>query len=258
MGLELRQILGGIMGALAEGRSLSDLVSRNLSTQYERDELLRLFPVPRMEMADAEIEFKFALTEPIRLGSTVEQAKVDAVVQKTAEQGAKIIMENASQLAPGYTGTFDLPRIGNIVHARVVGATLYKSREACKVPPQPGVVLETFSLYECAQGIVADLYTVNLIPRSTTGTEPTIVTVQRLLTEVKETHEKEIMLLRELLASSIEASSFPLDVLMRHRELASLPPEILSSIKMRVNVQNYQWMEVEAPDGTISYRLTTT
>lgn len=245
------------MGALAEGRSLSDLVSRNLSTQYEQDELLRLFPVPRMEMADAEIEFKFALTEPIRPTRTIDPAKVDAVVQKTAEQGAKTIMENASQLAPGYTGVLDLPRIGNIVHARVVGATLYKSREACKVPPQPGIVMETFPLYECAQGIVADLYTVNLIPRLTTGAEPIIVTVGRLLTGVKDAHEREIQALRQLLINPIEASSFPLDVVMRHRELASLPPEILSSIKMRVNVQNYQWMEVEGADGTVSYKLTT-
>ena len=59
---ELYQVVGSALRDVANARFISDLYSRNLSRYYERDALLRNFPVPRAEISEAEIGIKFVFT----------------------------------------------------------------------------------------------------------------------------------------------------------------------------------------------------
>lgn len=59
---ELYQVVGSVLRDIANARFISDLYSRNLSRYYERDALLRSFPVPRAEISEAEVGIKFVFS----------------------------------------------------------------------------------------------------------------------------------------------------------------------------------------------------
>ena len=73
---ELNDVLGAILRDIAQARVTGDLFSRNASLDYQRDELLRSFPVPRVEIKEASIQLRFAV-------SAVEKHEADprAVMQ---------------------------------------------------------------------------------------------------------------------------------------------------------------------------------
>lgn len=62
---ELYQVVGSVLRDIANARFISDLYSRNLSRYYERDSLLRSFPVPRAEISEADIGIKFVFSNVV-------------------------------------------------------------------------------------------------------------------------------------------------------------------------------------------------
>lgn len=67
---ELNDVLGAIVRDVAQARVIGDLFSRNVSLDYQQDELLRNFPVPRVEIKQASIDLRFAVND-------VERKEVD-------------------------------------------------------------------------------------------------------------------------------------------------------------------------------------
>ena len=60
---ELNAIIGTVLRELAQARYMSDIYSRDLSRLYEKDPLLRMFPVPRAEVQEVELSLKFAISD---------------------------------------------------------------------------------------------------------------------------------------------------------------------------------------------------
>jgi hypothetical protein len=87
---ELYQLIGTVLRDIAHARHVSDVFSRQLSHSYERDSLLRRFPVPRAEISEVEFELKFWLKN-----ITVDSKRTDmrdAKVTSIFEQySAKIV-----------------------------------------------------------------------------------------------------------------------------------------------------------------------
>jgi hypothetical protein len=67
---ELNDVLGAILRDVAQARVTSDLFSKNVSVDYQQDEVLSGFPVPRVDVVQASIDLKFAV-------SNVERKDVD-------------------------------------------------------------------------------------------------------------------------------------------------------------------------------------
>ncbi len=63
---KLHQIVGTILRDIAQSRVYSDIYSYEVSVHYEKDSLLRQFPVPRTEITELELDLKFAFSD--RLG----------------------------------------------------------------------------------------------------------------------------------------------------------------------------------------------
>jgi hypothetical protein len=59
----LNDVLGAILRDVAQARVTSDLFSRSVSFEYRDDEVLRGFPVPRVEVVQASLELKFAVND---------------------------------------------------------------------------------------------------------------------------------------------------------------------------------------------------
>jgi hypothetical protein len=60
---ELNTVLGAILRDVAQSRVVADLFSRNVSVEYQQDPILKDFPVPRVEIVQATLDLKFAVTE---------------------------------------------------------------------------------------------------------------------------------------------------------------------------------------------------
>jgi hypothetical protein len=78
---QLYQIIGSVLRDVAQARYMSDRYSRQISYQYEKDSLLRTFPVPRVEVDEVEFDLHFGITsvsvDPKR--KTSENAAIAAV-----------------------------------------------------------------------------------------------------------------------------------------------------------------------------------
>jgi len=59
---ELHQLVGAALRDVAQARFTADLFSRQISFVYEADGVLRRFPVPRVDIEEAEITLHFAIT----------------------------------------------------------------------------------------------------------------------------------------------------------------------------------------------------
>ncbi|EPX64104.1 hypothetical protein D187_005237 [Cystobacter fuscus DSM 2262] len=58
--ISLANVLGAILKDFSQARMNSDAYSRDISRYYEKDPLLRGFPVPRADIESVELELKFA------------------------------------------------------------------------------------------------------------------------------------------------------------------------------------------------------
>lgn len=337
MSNELQDVLGGILSALAQGRNQSDLVSKELSLQYEQDDLMRAFPVPRVELENVQIELKFAVTSQppttdadtmtiprtttarvagLTATATIDPAQVEMLVQNTALNAANKVANSINDLTLGsvygiapqqglmynpdmdpYPGpmpeteipVYDLTAIHQVAIQMVTSMILEPTRVACATPPQPGVVLETFPIWAVSDRIVKELINRYLI-QFMNGATPAQVIDQLanfILPPVKQTHETEVMRLRSTLVETTPSEPVPTEpvpttpdtdsppppdgdinpvpttpapqptfgIVTRYQDLALLPPEIISTLKMSINVKNYEWTKVDEQDGQAVRKL---
>ncbi|MTI32112.1 hypothetical protein [Xanthovirga aplysinae] len=61
--ISLREVLGAVLKEVSDSRFLSDKYSRELSRVYQQDDIMKVFPVPRSEIKELDLELKFAFDE---------------------------------------------------------------------------------------------------------------------------------------------------------------------------------------------------
>jgi|GEM_PF-3436157 len=59
--ISLSQFVGALLEGTVNGRAKSDVASVRLAEAYLKHELLKVFPVPRMQIQDVEIDLQFAI-----------------------------------------------------------------------------------------------------------------------------------------------------------------------------------------------------
>lgn len=102
---ELYQVVGAILRDLSQARVTSDIYSREVSIFYERDSLLRYFPVPRTEISSVEIDLKFAIRE---VTSKVQRAATaDVLLSGIVEKYTELI---ARSLVSRFIGAIEAQR----------------------------------------------------------------------------------------------------------------------------------------------------
>lgn len=91
----INEVISTLLQNLSEARSSADQMSKQLSSEYMNDPVLRLFPVPRTEIRDVQIELKFGIREvkPRKDIEVNKQARKDALIQKTAEDYLQMLSE---------------------------------------------------------------------------------------------------------------------------------------------------------------------
>lgn len=93
---ELYQLVGAALRDVAQARFMSDVFSRQIAFVYERDGVLRRFPVPRVDIDEAEITLHFVIKDVAIDGS--RSSSRNATIGSLFDQYSVQIVRETMQL----------------------------------------------------------------------------------------------------------------------------------------------------------------
>jgi hypothetical protein len=229
----LADVVGAIMVGLAEARSLGDRYSSELAALYERGELLRAFPVPRMEYASVDIDLPFAIRDVGgRPGATYDLIRAEAShVGEAARAAVGSDVTNVDTLgvaADAATGV----ALEELTIADVRAADGELSASAAGE-------LRTRIVERATKTFIAALQLRNrdrtriLSERVTKALLPVVTAAMRDLAKSRK-------------ATGVTPAT---TVFVTAAELANIPPGSVARIKLTVNARNYEWTMVDRKDG---------
>ncbi|MDO3378522.1 hypothetical protein [Geoalkalibacter halelectricus] len=249
---ELHQILGALLRDIAQARFAADIFSRNISRYYEQNSLLRRFPVPRAEIEEVEIDLKFALSGVDLRGGSGEgrEAQLAALFERQSNALA------GRFLATAVTGARSL---GKAELARELG------REAFRIDLRQDVLRYLMNNYpnlidasgrfnsEAAQQGLKPVIGGALLYRMKRVGETDKGLAQRIL---EKTEIKSVLAALQEEVREVWAQGGDCRVLAEigSAALAELPPEALSSIKIKAGLRNYHWTQVEGEEEGRTWR----
>ncbi|MDH5366704.1 MAG: hypothetical protein OEW67_06940 [Cyclobacteriaceae bacterium] len=254
---QMHHIIGSILRDIAQARVTSDLFSREVSKSYEQDSLLRLFPIPRSEIREMEIDLRFAVAE---VGVDPERnddrdAQLDRIIEQYSELISENIFENLGdspkarkneqwqQLLQSWNSenvkselkTKILEYLDNNTKNLIdekLDLNVTKARDGIKI------VVSTV-IYR--QDKVKELDTDNLLSSVKSS-------VSAGLTEVLNSMDTALEFIQA-------AEEYKVEIDVTANSLQSLPEEAISSVKIKTVIRNYTWSQVEEKDGKPIRRL---
>jgi len=236
----LDEVLGSVLRDVAQARVQADEFTRRACLAYRDDPVMRLLPVPRVEIREATIELAFAIDQ-------VRQDPVDA---------AAVARESARAELPNFKarlGSIHVrPRRGLAAQAiaDLTGDAFQQALddrlEALAKTLGPTVAADPSKLAdEIARGLKAALLD------ALKADQPTAV----LPAEATARLDAEAASFGRALADKIgvaidarRAAGMTLGLAATHQSLADVPEKALARIRLTVAVENYEWVAGEPDD----------
>ena len=94
---ELSALLGSVLKELTQARYMADNYSCKLSELYQSNPALRMFPVPRAEIEEAEFTLRFAVTDLVRAEGKLKD-KVKEILSGHAANIAGAVLDNLASI----------------------------------------------------------------------------------------------------------------------------------------------------------------
>lgn len=267
---QLHDVVGAILRDIAQSRVTSDLYSREVSRYYEEDSLLRLFPIPRTEIREVEIDLTFGISE-VRKDNTRAEDKhvyVSRIIQRYSDK-------LTNQVFDGLRGSPD-SKIGkeSLWQEMVNSIDTIESRSDVK-----------FKIIDFFESNISDLIKEQKIEEQEESTsisldlkkdkakegimqivEHGILSKEKVNTLIEEKSLRNSLYywlengLEDRLDAmdkdlNFELEAYALDVTVSASDLAEMPESSLSKIKITSEVRNYNWSQVEEKDNQVVRRL---
>ncbi len=245
----LSDTLGALLKDIAASRVKADLFSRDASLEYFKDPVLRLFPVPRVEIRSADLELTFAVSAARE--NEVDETQIARVV---VEQSAAAL-RHSLMLVPAKPSR-------KAEQLESLAAVLQDKRRDVEdeIESKLNTILQTN-----AATLVKQLTTTPASAVKTIGTSAqrilrtavkekraTIAFTSQLQNEVNERvqswAEAAGQAIREALARA-KAEAFAVDLAVTKDELLNVNEKAIARVKVTVEIQNYEWVESEDEDG---------
>ncbi|HET9530621.1 MAG TPA: hypothetical protein VFQ92_09735 [Blastocatellia bacterium] len=245
----LSETLGSLLKDIANSRVKSDLFSRDASLEYFRDPVLRLFPVPRVEIRSADLELTFAV-------ASAEQKEV-----RPSEIAPTVLSHNLPRLRSSLLSVAARPaRTARQIDS--LGALIEDER--AKVEAELDKRLEAF-MSERADEVSKQLLEDPEAFAKTLGAQSTkILREVMAATSARPTFTAELQKevsdralewakaastqLKEALARA-RAEAFNLDLAVTKDDLVNVPQNAIARVKVTVEIQNYEWVETTDENG---------
>lgn len=250
---DLAEFLGTVFRNVTQARVTSDLFSRDVGRQYQKDPVLIDFPVPRLEVREASIRLRFAV-------NALERRDIPL-----AELAGPLVQEEASALAGQIRRELieaSPEREAILQGLASKGIDLVKAlSEAIERAALAGNALEAAlagrpaALVRNLQGAVnalllEDAALRRLITRRA-GVQAVRERIRQKVTEAAGRLVSQVQAARE--ASARQALS--VNAAVTRKELAEVPEPLLSEITVVAEIRNYEWSETGEAEGKPLYRL---
>ena len=244
---ELTEVIGSVLRDVARARATSDAFSREVSREYLEDDILRMFPVPRVEIGGAEVDVGFVVAE-------VSRRDVDRVHVATAVINEHLNDFTNRTLKVRVKGTRNETmslrvRLGDAVSDFV---TRFEEQfgDAVRITStdQADVLVESASAFASARirpvlrALRASLKDSG--QRIAIGSEP-----QKALAEQLEEWSHQVATAARNVIDRQQKDPVVLDVSVTRSELQDVPEALLSHVRLMVEIENYEWTEFETESG---------
>jgi hypothetical protein len=247
---ELSDVLGAILRDIAKARVISDLFSRDISREYEADQILVEFPVPRVEIREASVQLRFAV-------DSVTEPEVDV---------ASIVQRRIAELAAG---------VGREGFATLILASP-KREEYLELMQAEGIDLEqslTKGAAKVANSSRQDVLAAvqgapdKLVARLVGPLEEVLRSIEVIWEALK--RERRVAEIQEALKSATAAAvvhfaqdvkaevekaraeGLRVNVVVTGPQLAEVPESGVSHVNVVTEIRNYEWEEVAENDEVI-------
>jgi hypothetical protein len=244
---KLSTVLGTVLRDLAHSRVISDTFSRDISVEYEEDPILRLFPVPRIEIKEVTISIPFTV-------KSVERGEV-----KTDKVVKPILKSQATKLTDNILSSITIRRknkedISKVLEATQAGKKLQKMLEQQLASNMNMISKALKGQREDLNDVLSDAIHKELLADSGRAKE--------LLAGVDEVRFKKMLqktcdaFLKNVFTKDAQAAiesagekATNVDVGVTTDELVGVPETTLTRITVVADVRNYQWTKVEEVEG---------
>jgi hypothetical protein len=244
---KLSLLIGSLLRDLAQSRVISDTYSRDVSVDYQDDPILRLFPVPRMEIKEVSISIPISV-KSVQPGVVKTDQIVKSIAKQSAEKLRSKVMEavtakvrNKETLVKAFAEEQVEKRIENAVEQKL-------SQSASQISKATEGEATDLSSAIC-ELVQRELLVGSKIAkelRLDTDNAPLKTVILRTCDFfVKNVFTKD---LREAIDAAQEKASV-IDVGVTAEELAGIPETAVTRITLVTDVRNYQWMKSEEADG---------
>ena len=252
---QLHHILGSILRDIAQARVTSDIYSREVSQFYEQDSLLRLFPIPRTEIKEIEIDLKFAISEisidPDRREDT--EGKISGIFEHYSEiitiaffEKLRISSKIVSFLDA--VALVDTPENTSVLKAAIFDYLLGNKKTFLRITEneenQINLTLDKGILFTGLSNLFDSVIYSKMKSVSSTWSKSKINT--EINAKINSMNDE---------VEYLETSEYKAEVIVSNQELQLLPESSISSIKIVTTLKNYVWSQVEEKDGKVIRRL---
>ena len=265
---QLNNVIGAILRDIAQSRVTSDMFSRKISQYYEQDSLLRLFPVPRSEIREIELDLKFCIADvsvdhdrneerDARIGRIFERYS-DAITEDIFEnlRGSETIRQIKEWVS--LVEKIDTLHLRSDVMNRILNFFEEKSTSFMSISiekDQINIELESQKIKDGINEVISTL----VYSRPDVKTIAEKYSSNRLLRSVKTSvsngYRDQIDAMSEELEFIEASEEFKVEIDMKADTIQDLPETAISSIKIKTDIRNYNWSQVEEQDGKIIRRL---
>ncbi len=251
----LSETLGSLLKDIAHSRVKSDIFSRQASLEYIKDPVLRLFPVPRAEIRSADLELTFAVAET-RQEDVDEAAIARSVLLENLpalRQGLLSVPVKPSRTSKQFEALSDLlkggrPQFETDMDKRLEAFFRDKAtRLSTQIKSAPASFGRTVG--SASSRIIRENINVNKIEVSLGS---------QFRKEVGERVSEWSKLVSSAIETAVErarSDSFTLDLAVTKDELANVPQSAIARVKLSVEIQNYEWIQLEDENGRTINKL---
>ncbi len=244
---KLSLVIGSVLRDLAQSRVISDTFSRDVSVDYEEDPILRLFPVPRMEIKEVSISIPITV-KSVQPGAVKTEQIVKTMAKASAAKLGSSIIETVTSKSKNkeiITKTFADAQMGKRLEKAIEQKISQSANQIGRVVE--GEKLDIASMFsELAQKeLLADARATKEL-----RTQIDDATLRTALSKTTDSFVKSVLTkdVKEAVEAAQEKASV-VDVGVTTEELTGVPETAVTRITLVTDVKNYQWTKTEEAGG---------
>jgi hypothetical protein len=258
--VRISDIIGALLRGITMARIQADIFSNQASLQYLQSESLKVYPVPRSEIRQADINMKMSILETVQRNVDVNTITLDTLVEALPAYVEQIldIQVKPTSNAPDS----QLQPLRNYLGAQLAAATadLIAQLDAWLVQNIATVYTEltgspskwgSMTWRDRTLTVVQGVMTARQITVHVSGT------IFSKAVQSRSTPWAESMATAVRFAVDMATSAFfDLDIALKKDQILMLPEHVMSELRLSIVVENYEWTTIKDKQGNTINKLT--